>query len=99
MDAERLESRNEAATLSLDFKVIDMFVFCVIGGKKKRKTLWVLAYNPVCVELRPSFCLLPVRQSLDGALILFICHKKENSRRGGAEIGCSFVSAVSSLSV
>lgn len=92
MDAERLESGNQAAAVSLDFKVIDMFVFCVIGGKKEKTR--VSAYNPVCVELCPSFCLLPVRRSLDGALILFMCHKKKNSRRGGAEIGCSFVSAV-----
>lgn len=39
MDAERLQSRNEAAALSLDFKVIDMFVFCAIKGKKKKEEL------------------------------------------------------------
>lgn len=36
MDAERLESRSEAAALSLDFKVIDMFVFVSLEVKGKR---------------------------------------------------------------
>lgn len=37
MDAERLDSRNEAAALSLDFKVIDMFAFLCDWRKKEKK--------------------------------------------------------------
>lgn len=72
-------SNSLSASQYLDFKAIDkLFLW---GGKKKKP---FLAYNPVCVGLRPSSSLFPVKRNCRRDFIR-LPTKKEKSK-----IWCSF---------